>query len=96
MAFELPKLPYKLNALVPYISEETLDFHYGKHHQAYVNNLNGLIPGLNLKKPTWKQLLRKLKEAFLIMLPRYGIIHSISNLLLMMAEGFQKEIWLKQ
>jgi superoxide dismutase, Fe-Mn family len=33
MAFELPKLPYKLNALVPYISEETLDYHYGKHHE---------------------------------------------------------------
>src|SRR5665648_325689 len=45
MAFELPKLPYKLNALVPYISEETLDYHYGKHHQAYVNNLNGLVEG---------------------------------------------------
>ena len=45
MAFELPKLPYKLNALVPYISEETLDYHYGKHHQAYVNNLNGFDTG---------------------------------------------------
>ncbi len=44
MAFELPKLPYKLNALVPYISEETLDYHYGKHHQTYVTNLNGLDP----------------------------------------------------
>ncbi|MFV0521478.1 MAG: superoxide dismutase [Mangrovibacterium sp.] len=43
MAFELPKLPYANNALEPYISAQTLDFHYGKHHQAYVNNLNGLI-----------------------------------------------------
>ena len=45
MAFELPKLPYALDALEPHISKKTLEFHYGKHHQAYVNNLNGLIPG---------------------------------------------------
>lgn len=45
MIYELPKLPYKLDALKPHISEETLDFHYGKHHQAYVNNLNNLVPG---------------------------------------------------
>lgn len=41
--FELPKLPYALDALQPYISKETLEYHYGKHHQAYVNNLNNLI-----------------------------------------------------
>jgi superoxide dismutase, Fe-Mn family len=43
MKFELPPLPYKLNALEPYISAETLSFHHGKHHQAYLNNLNSLI-----------------------------------------------------
>lgn len=43
MAFVLPELPYDLDALEPYISKKTLDFHYGKHHQAYVNNLNTLI-----------------------------------------------------
>jgi len=43
MAFSLPDLPYDLNALAPHISEETLQYHYGKHHQAYVNNLNKLI-----------------------------------------------------
>jgi Fe-Mn family superoxide dismutase len=43
MAFELPPLPYAKDALAPYISENTLDFHYGKHHQAYVTNLNGLL-----------------------------------------------------
>jgi Fe-Mn family superoxide dismutase len=41
--FELPKLPYALDALAPLISKETLEYHYGKHHQAYVNNLNNLI-----------------------------------------------------
>lgn len=40
--FELPKLPYALDALQPSISKETLEYHYGKHHQAYVNNLNNL------------------------------------------------------
>lgn len=43
--FELIKLPYEANALEPIISKETLEFHYGKHLQAYVNNLNGLIEG---------------------------------------------------
>lgn len=45
MAFELPALPYAKDALAPHISEETLDFHYGKHHQTYVTKLNGLVPG---------------------------------------------------
>ena len=45
MAFELPPLPYAKNALVPHISEETLEYHYGKHHQTYVTNLNNLVPG---------------------------------------------------
>src|SRR6185437_6023823 len=40
--FELPKLPYALDALQPHISKETLEYHYGKHHQTYVNNLNNL------------------------------------------------------
>lgn len=43
MKHELPTLPYALNALEPFISQKTLEFHYGKHHQAYVNNLNNLI-----------------------------------------------------
>jgi len=45
MAFELPPLPFAKNSLAPHISEETLDFHYGKHHQTYVTNLNNLVPG---------------------------------------------------
>lgn len=43
MTIELPKLPYALDALQPVISKETLEYHYGKHHQAYVTNLNNLI-----------------------------------------------------
>ena len=45
MTFELPALPYAKNELVPHISEETVEYHYGKHHQTYVTNLNNLIPG---------------------------------------------------
>ncbi|MFL0804446.1 MAG: superoxide dismutase [Fe] [Agarilytica sp.] len=45
MAIELPALPYAKDALAPHISEETLEFHYGKHHQTYVTKLNGLLPG---------------------------------------------------
>jgi Fe-Mn family superoxide dismutase len=44
MAIELPKLPYALDALQPHISKETLEYHYGKHHKAYVDKLNTLIP----------------------------------------------------
>ena len=42
MAFELPPLPYAQDALAPHISAETLEYHYGKHHQTYVTNLNKL------------------------------------------------------
>ncbi len=45
MSYELPALPYAKDALEPVISAETIDFHYGKHHQAYVTNLNNMVPG---------------------------------------------------
>ncbi len=45
MTYELPKLPYAMDALEPYLSKETLDYHYSKHHATYVNNLNKLVPG---------------------------------------------------
>ncbi len=45
MKHTLPELPYEKNALEPHISEETINYHYGKHHQAYITNLNNLIPG---------------------------------------------------
>ncbi|OGT21391.1 MAG: superoxide dismutase [Gammaproteobacteria bacterium RIFCSPHIGHO2_02_FULL_42_13] len=45
MSFTLPPLPYKKDALVPHISAETIEYHYGKHHQAYVNKLNDLVKG---------------------------------------------------
>jgi Fe-Mn family superoxide dismutase len=45
MVHELPELPFSKDALAPHISAETIDYHYGKHHQAYVDNLNRMIPG---------------------------------------------------
>ena len=57
MAHTLPELPYAKNALAPHISEETFEYHYGKHHQAYVNNLNGLLEGTGLENLTLEQLL---------------------------------------
>jgi len=45
MTIQLPALPYGMDALEPHISKETMEYHYGKHHQTYVTKLNGLIPG---------------------------------------------------
>lgn len=59
MAFELPKLLYAPDALVPFISQETIEFHYGKHHQTYVTNLNGLIPGTEFENADLESMIRK-------------------------------------
>lgn len=59
MAFELPPLPYDKNKLVPHISEETLEYHYGKHHQAYVTNLNNLVPGTEFEGLTLEEIVMK-------------------------------------
>jgi Fe-Mn family superoxide dismutase len=56
MPFELPKLSYAPDALHPYLSKQTLDFHYGKHHQTYVNNLNNLVPGTRFEHATLEQI----------------------------------------
>jgi len=58
MTFELPSLPYAADALEPFISEATLGFHYGKHHLAYVNNLNGLVAGSDLAAKSLEQIIQ--------------------------------------
>ncbi|MBU1054725.1 MAG: superoxide dismutase [Proteobacteria bacterium] len=58
MSIMLPDLPYKKDALEPYISSETLDFHYGKHHNAYVTNLNKLIEGTDLAGKTLEDIIK--------------------------------------
>lgn len=58
MKFNLPQLPYALDALAPHIQKQTLEFHYGKHHQAYVNNLNGLIEGTRYADMELEEIIR--------------------------------------
>jgi len=57
MAFELPALPFAKDALAPYISAETLDYHYGKHHNAYVTTLNTLINGTEFEKLSLEEII---------------------------------------
>jgi superoxide dismutase, Fe-Mn family len=59
MSFTLPELPYAKNALEPHISQETLEYHHGKHHQAYVNKLNGLVPGTEFENATLEDIILK-------------------------------------
>jgi len=57
MSFELPPLPYERDALAPHISAETIDYHYGKHHQTYVDNLNRLIVGTIFEESPLEQII---------------------------------------
>lgn len=57
MAFSLPALPYSKSALAPAISEETLDYHHGKHHQTYVTNLNSLTDGTPLQQKNLEEII---------------------------------------
>ena len=59
MAFELPALPYARDALAPHISPETIDFHYGKHHQTYVTNLNNLVKGTEFEQMSLEEVVKK-------------------------------------
>ncbi|MBU2862573.1 superoxide dismutase [Fe] [Reinekea forsetii] len=58
MAFELPELPYAIDALAPHISAETLEFHHGKHHATYVTKLNGLIPGTEFEGKSLEDIIK--------------------------------------
>lgn len=59
MAIELPALPYDRTALEPHISGETIDYHYGKHHKAYVDNLNKMIEGTEFADMSLEDIIRK-------------------------------------
>ncbi len=56
MTFELPSLPYASDALAPYMSSETLDFHHGKHHQTYVTNLNNLVKDTDMQDSSLEEI----------------------------------------
>ncbi len=58
MAINLPELPYAKDALAPYISANTLEFHHGKHHKTYVDNLNKLIAGTDLEGKTLEEIIK--------------------------------------
>jgi Fe-Mn family superoxide dismutase len=57
MSFELPALPYAKDALEPHMSVETLEYHYGKHHNTYVVKLNGLVPGSEYENKTLEEII---------------------------------------
>jgi Fe-Mn family superoxide dismutase len=59
MEHTLPPLPYAMDALAPHISKETFEFHYGKHHQAYVTNLNNLVKGTEFEALGLEEIVRK-------------------------------------
>jgi Fe-Mn family superoxide dismutase len=59
MTFELPSLPYASDALAPYMSSETLDFHHGKHHQTYVTNLNNLVKDSDMQEASLEDIVIK-------------------------------------
>ncbi len=59
MAHTLPPLPYAQDALAPHLSKETFEYHYGKHHQAYVTNLNNLIPGTEFENLSLEDIVKK-------------------------------------
>ena len=59
MEHKLPELPYAMDALEPHISRETLEYHYGKHHKTYVDNLNKLIPGTEFENLSLEEIIKK-------------------------------------
>lgn len=59
MTHKLPELPFAMDALQPHISKETLEYHYGKHHNAYVTNLNNLIPGTEFEDMFLEDIVKK-------------------------------------
>jgi len=63
MAFELPALPYAADALAPHMSAETLEFHHGKHHKAYVDKTNGLIAGTDLDGQKLSEVIKAAKAS---------------------------------
>ena len=74
MEHKLPELPYAQDALAPNISAETIEYHYGKHHKAYVDNLNKLITGTEFEKISLEDIIKKPPEAYIITPLKFGTI----------------------
>ena len=76
MAIELPALPYERTALEPHISGETIDFHYGKHHKTYVDNLNRMIQGSEFADMPLEDIITSRRARCSTTPPRSGIPRS--------------------
>jgi superoxide dismutase, Fe-Mn family len=63
MAFELPALPYETNALEPHIDAKTMEIHHGKHHNAYVTNLNNAVKGTDLENKSIEEIMKNISSA---------------------------------
>ena len=84
MAYELPSLPYDYTALEPAISHSTLEFHHDKHHAGYVSKYNNAVEGTELDSKSLEEVIKAIalmpvKQDYLIMLPKHGIILFIGN-----------------
>lgn len=96
MSFELPALPYAKDALAPHISAETLEYHYGKHHQAYVTNLNNLIKGTAFEGKSSKRSSARLKAAYSTTQRRFGITPSTGTAWRLTPAANRKANWRPQ
>lgn len=74
MAFTLPELPYALNGLEPHISSETLEYHYGKHHKTYVDNLNKLVENTEFAGLSLEDIIKKSSGGIFNNAAQVGII----------------------
>lgn len=72
MEHKLPQLPYELDALSPHLSKETLEFHYGKHHQTYITNLNNQIKGTEFENLPLEEIVKNLRAACSTTQPKLG------------------------
>lgn len=72
MEHTLPALPYASDALAPHMSKETFDYHYGKHHQAYVTNLNNLIKGTEFENANLEDIIKKASGVSSTTPPKFG------------------------
>ena len=78
MEHTLPPLPYAMDALAPHISKETFEYHYGKHHQAYVTNLNNLIKGTEFENLGLEDIVKKSSGG---MFNNYAIVQGVDHII---------------
>lgn len=93
MIHALPPLPYAAGALAPKMSQETIEYHYGKHHQAYVNNLNNLIPGTPYENASLEEIIIRAEGPISTMQPKSGTTPSSSTPYLLLQNRCQADRW---